>query len=117
MNRIPFFLLFLLLFLLVGCGMTEEPSRVATVLPTAVVSALSLPTPTASPLSTATSSPPPTPTTIPTSEPLPDTPEPVTVTPTEPPPTLFTYGRTAEGAFFRGNPEADVVLIDYSDFL
>ncbi len=113
MKRNPLFLLLLLSFMLVGCAVTEEPTAVATILPTAVVSTPLLPTATAPPLPTATASP----TAIPTSEPLPDTPEPLAATPTEPPPPLFTYGRTAEGAFFRGNPEANVVLIDYSDFL
>lgn len=30
---------------------------------------------------------------------------------------VIEYGRTQEGAFFHGNPEAPVTLIDFSDFL
>ena len=40
---------------------------------------------------------------------------PATPIQTPAPPPLF--GQTAEGAFYRGNPDATVTLIDYSDFL
>lgn len=36
-------------------------------------------------------------------------------TPTSTP--LITVGRTAEGLYFQGNPEAPITMIDYSDFL
>src|SRR5690606_7644330 len=38
----------------------------------------------------------------------------VTTTPDAP---QVAYGRTAEGAFFHGSPDAPITLIDYSDFL
>jgi hypothetical protein len=33
------------------------------------------------------------------------------------PETAVVSGRTEEGAFFYGNPNAPITLIDYSDFL
>jgi protein-disulfide isomerase len=47
--------------------------------------------------------------------------EPLTITPlpvaTEEPAALVVSGQTDEGAFFLGNPDAPVTVIDYSDFL
>lgn len=34
-----------------------------------------------------------------------------------PPETLVVSGQTADGAYFYGNPDAPVILFDYSDFL
>jgi hypothetical protein len=40
-----------------------------------------------------------------------------TASPTLAPTPAVTFGRTDEGAFFHGAPDAPVTLIDYSDFL
>ena len=59
--------------------------------------------------------------TTPVLEELPDptaTESPTAVVPTPSPETpLVIAGRTEDGAFFLGNPEADVTMIDFSDFL
>jgi protein-disulfide isomerase len=46
-----------------------------------------------------------------------DTPIPATDTPTPEPDWLNTVGRTADNMAFLGNPDASVVVIDYSDFM
>ncbi|MCB9421957.1 MAG: hypothetical protein H6667_19310 [Ardenticatenaceae bacterium] len=57
---------------------------------------------------------------VPTETPVP--PEPTQLPPAEPVPmaavdVVVEYGRTQEGAFYRGVANAPVTLIDYSDFL
>jgi hypothetical protein len=68
-----------------------------------------------------------------TEQAIPDTPSPATATEIVPPqptpdptgappatrtqPPAVAFGRTDDGAFFHGSPDAPVTLIDYSDFL
>lgn len=119
----------IMLIFLVGCGSAVEETAVSQVtdVPSTQVVATDLPptatipsTPTMIPTTVSTDLPPteaiveatlePTltmvPTTIPTEEPA---------IPTEEPMAMF--GRTPEGALYIGRSNADITLIDYSDFL
>lgn len=115
--------LFILLVLLVGCGSMTPAAQ-----PAAEPSSPLLSQPTSVPTIAATAAPPtltavPLPTAAATTAEATSTPQP-TAQPTEvmaveptdtAEPALF--GRTEEGAFFRGAADAPVTLIDYSDFL
>jgi len=115
MNR--YFIFVLACLLLVACGREETAvSPPSTSTATAMATAV--------PTLTATIPPPSAPTAIPTAI---TTAEPMatvaatatataTIAPTETPETAV-YGRDTTGAFYYGNPNADVVLIDFSDFL
>ena len=120
-------LLVLLGLLVAGCASTAIPTETADVPTQAAVAASE--TPTAAPPTpaeadpTATDTPEPaqeTPTDAPepAEEPPTPTPEPPTATP-EPPeaPVVAIFGQTSDGLYFRGNPDATVTVIDYSDFL
>ncbi len=105
-------ILFLLcgLILLAGCSTAAE-----SVEPTAVVAAVEAtatvapPTATAPPpdVIAATVAPPPTATLPATDTPVAD----------NDPSSAVVFGRTDDGAYFHGSPDAPVTLIDYSDFL
>ena len=112
-------LIFLLLLLVACAGQTAvEPATqpALTAAPPITVAATEVIEPTAVP-----TNPP-----APTNEPAPVEPPPLP--PAEPAPTeavaaaeepgvVVEYGRTEEGAFFKGAADAPVTLIDYSDFL
>ena len=97
----------LLLMFLVACAPAtqSQPETATAVSPTALAI---LPTHTAVPTTTA---PMPEPATAVPTEPASPSPQPPTPSP------QIVAGRTAEGAFFYGNPDAAVTLLDYSDFL
>lgn len=102
MNRRLIFLIGLLFLL--GCqGQTAVPTPTAT----------ATKAPTALAVSTATPQPP--------TATAPAEPTAVAANPTLPAPTATTAveqnGRTADGAYFLGHPDAPITLIDYSDFL
>lgn len=113
------------LFVIVGCSPTATPDEPATVtdapaLPTTAIAITETAPPPVAVTSeaTATNEGQAAPTsTEPAPAPSPET----TDTPTAPQsveaddPVI--YGRTGEGAFFHGSPDAPVTLIDYSDFL
>jgi hypothetical protein len=119
--RVLFPLIVAMLFL-VGCGSgpapesaavptlaeeNAEPSETPTLLPAPTITPQPVATePVASPTATAMA----TEVAAATQAPPSPTPEP-TATPAP------SFGQTAEGAFYRGNPDAPVTLIDYSDFL
>lgn len=111
MRRIAFVVL---LFLLAAC--TAETAVELTIEPTAV----SVPPTAAIVTKVVVES-----TAVPTTLPTPAN-EPTTLPPTKPAPTIaaeeetevaVAYGRTPEGAYFKGAANAPVTLIDYSDFL
>jgi len=111
-------LLILLVFWLAACTpLAEAPDATLTGQATAVApSPQPTSLPTAIPTKVAATRPftPPPPTAVPTAPP----PEPTIEPAEEPnPESAVIAGRTAEGAFFLGNPDAPVTMIDYSDFL
>ncbi len=105
--------------LLAACApAAEEPpaveaTAVSQTVPTAAPTNTSLPpttTPAAATVAEATADTPSTFTPVPTESPL--------VLPTATPETaVVMFGRTSEGAYFHGDPDAPVTIIDYSDFL
>ncbi|MBK8988107.1 MAG: hypothetical protein IPM39_18900 [Chloroflexi bacterium] len=104
----------LLLMFLVACAPAtqSQPETATAVPPTALAT---LPTHTAVPSTTA---PMPEPATAVPTEPASPSSQPPTPGPQLPTPgPQIVAGRTAEGAFFYGNPDAAVTMIDYSDFL
>jgi len=111
MKKWPFCFIALFMFL-TACGQTAAeiaapPTAEPTIPPT--VQPTNQPTiePTSQPTAQPTSPPTIEPTSPPTAQP--------TVEPTSQPSILA--GRTDEGAFFLGSPDAPVTMIDYSDFL
>lgn len=123
MRRIAFVVL---LFLLAACTAETAVDPVleptVTAVPPTAAAAMETIEPTAvtsTSLSTSPTNPP-----EPTAEPAPA--EPTQPPPTEPSPIaavgdepeiVVEYGRTEEGAYFKGAADAPVTLIDYSDFL
>lgn len=108
-----YFIFILTCLLLVACSGEETAvSPPPTPLPTAMATAV--------PTLAATIPPPAAPTAIPTTttvaEPVATVAATATIAPTVTPETAVS-GRDASGAFYYGNPNADVVLIDFSDFL
>jgi outer membrane biosynthesis protein TonB len=113
--------------LMAGCASTATPTEMPAT-PTQEVAVATVPPPTAPPTS-AEADPTATDTPEPTQEIPSDTPEPATETPTNTPepatatpeptetPVAVTFGQTGDGLYFRGNPDASVTVIDYSDFL
>jgi hypothetical protein len=88
---------------------TEPATTMALVAPS---STAVLPTPTLHMPDTPAPAEPSPPTAVPAAIPQPtDMPTPTVTVPG------VVYGRTAEGAFFQGYPDAPITLIDYSDFL
>lgn len=117
MKRLPLFLLAVgALFLAACAGAAQElPTPPAT---TAVPQALPQPqaTNTVSPTFPPPTEPPATVTAVPTQTPLPLATAPPPPAPASVEPRV-TSGQTAEGVFFRGDPDAPVTILDYSDFL
>lgn len=118
MRQTPWLLIFLVIWL-AACAPAAETPDPSPVAQATAVSPTSQPTdpPTAVPTATAVI-------------PRPSTPAPPTAVPTDPPPEptgvptdepapepAIIAGRTEEGAFFLGSPDAPVTMIDYSDFL
>lgn len=115
MRRIAFVAL---LFLLAACtaetAVDPVPDPTVTAVPSTAAVVMETIEPTAVPTNPS----------MPTDEPSPA--EPTQQPPTKPVPTAVTeeaaevvveYGRTPEGAYFKGAANAPVTLIDYSDFL
>lgn len=113
-------LLFLILTCaLAACARAEQPVEpVASAVTTAATLApvVSDPSPAAI---TATSGPPEATELPPTATPTPTEMPIAAATPTaaDGQPAAVVYGRTSDGAFFHGSPDAPVTLTDYSDFL
>ncbi|MBP7590169.1 MAG: hypothetical protein KBA85_01090 [Chloroflexi bacterium] len=108
MKKWPFCLIALFMFL-TACGQTTAevagpPTAEPTIPPTAVPTLIQ---PTMAPTRPSPAPPTAQPTAQPTGQP--------TIEPTSQPSILA--GRTDEGAFFFGSPDAPVTMIDYSDFL
>ncbi len=109
-------LILIVLLMLAACTPESAEEPVATAVPPTPTVAQAVELPTAVPTSPPTAEP-----ALPeaTEQPLAELP------PTELPPTAvpetetleIVYGRNQEGAFFHGNPDAPVTLIDFSDFL
>lgn len=130
MKHITLFL-FISVFLLTACGGQQAAEPTAEIAAPLMEDATpELAVQTAAPLPTETTAPPtdvPTeaPTAMPVDEPTarpPAAPDPTATVETaveveEPAPMPVISGKTAEGAFFYGNPDAPVTLFDYSDFL
>ncbi len=117
----PFvFVLLAIALVSVACGGT-----VANIAPTATHPPTDAPAPSPTSVPTETLPPPPTktaiapPTSIPTEPPPTVTPTDTVAppTPTPAPDWLLVEGRTADGLPTLGNPDAPVVVLDYSDFL
>jgi hypothetical protein len=115
--KFPHLFLMFLLVLTACTAVAVEETVTTAVSPTATISQA-----TEAPTAVPTNPPPPTQENVPVDEMEQPTEEPL---PTELPPTavpetaeiVIAYGRTQEGAFFHGNPDAPVTLIDFSDFL
>ena len=131
-HRAVFGLVLLVLagLLMAGCANTVTPPETP-VAPTQEVAGASV-LPTTVPPAPEEVAPTPTDTPVPptaTPEPVQDTVEPAEETPTNTPaspaatpepteaPVVAVFGQTSDGLYFRGNPDAAVTVIDYSDFL
>lgn len=112
------------LFLIVTCALAAcasaeprgEPEASAVTAAATLAPVVSLPSPavvTATRPPIEATEPPPTTTSAPTETPL----AAATATKGDDQPPAVVYGRTGDGAFFHGAPDAPVTLIDYSDFL
>lgn len=119
----PIVLLLLVGLLIAGCAPADEPEETAATAPVAAA------TPTApAPTAVETVTAPPAATFTATAAPEPTADESTPAVQPEatteeqdaaslPGETSVAYGRTDEGAFFHGSPDAPVTIIDYSDFL
>jgi hypothetical protein len=114
--------LWLVALLAVACGAESTPAAAPPPTATVELAAGTATNPPATATTAPTDTPAPAAVETPASPPAapPDTPLPApreAPAPTDTPAVVATFGLTEDGLYFRGNPDAAVTVIDYSDFL
>lgn len=109
----------LLLFGLIsaGCATSAGIEEPLAAVPTALERTVEVPPPVVASATAPPATAAPVEVTLPAAPEITDPPPTQTPAPPATEPAAVGFGRTADGAFFHGSPDAPVTLIDYSDFL